>query len=47
MKLEQNFLRSNDLGLLLLRITVGGMMLFHGIHKAVYGVAPSGICSLQ
>ena len=42
MKLEQNFLRSNDLGLLLLRITVGGMMLFHGIHKAVYGVGPIG-----
>lgn len=26
-----------DLGLLCLRITVGGLMLFHGIHKLLYG----------
>lgn len=38
MKLKQDFLRSNDLGLLLLRLTIGGLMLFHGIHKMLYGV---------
>lgn len=38
MKLEQNFLRNTDLGLLLLRLTMGGLMLFHGIHKLLYGV---------
>lgn len=38
MKLENDFLRSNDLGLLLLRLTIGGLMLFHGIHKLLYGV---------
>ena len=38
MKLEQNFLRSNGLGLLLLRLTVGGLMLFHGVHKVIHGV---------
>lgn len=37
--MNKDFLRSNDLGLLLLRLTVGGLMLFHGIHKLVYGVA--------
>jgi putative oxidoreductase len=36
--MNNNFLRSNDLGLLLLRLTVGGLMLFHGIHKVIYGV---------
>src|SRR5574344_2386786 len=39
MKLEQNFIRSNDFGLLLLRLTVGGLMLFHGIHKLINGVS--------
>lgn len=34
----ENFLRNTDLGLLVLRLNVGGLMLFHGIHKAVYGV---------
>ena len=38
MKLKQDFLRSNDLGLLLLRLTIGGLMLFHGVHKLLYGV---------
>jgi putative oxidoreductase len=36
--LEKDFLRNNDAGLLLLRLTVGGLMLFHGIHKLIYGV---------
>lgn len=39
MKIEKDFLRNNDLGLLLLRLTIGGLMLFHGIHKAVHGVS--------
>lgn len=38
MKFEKDFLRSTDLGLLLLRIALGGLMLFHGIHKLIYGV---------
>lgn len=38
MKIDKNFLRNNDLGLLLLRLTIGGLMLFHGIHKLVSGV---------
>lgn len=38
MKFEKDFLRSTDLGLLLLRIALGGLMLFHGMHKLIYGV---------
>lgn len=38
MKLEKNFLRNNDLGLLLLRLSLGGLMLFHGVHKLLFGV---------
>lgn len=34
----KDFLRNIDLGLLVLRLNVGGLMLFHGIHKAIYGV---------
>lgn len=30
---------SQDLGKLILRITVGGLMLFHGISKIIHGVA--------
>lgn len=28
----------NDLGKLVLRVTVGGLMLFHGIHKVAHGI---------
>ncbi|PAF54338.1 hypothetical protein BKH42_00010 [Helicobacter sp. 13S00482-2] len=28
----------SDIGKLILRLNVGGMMIFHGIYKAVYGV---------
>lgn len=42
MKLEKNFMRNADLGLLLLRLTVGGLMLFHGIHKVTNGVGGIG-----
>lgn len=38
MKLNNTFLHNTDLGLLLLRITVGGLMLFHGVHKLIHGV---------
>ena len=38
MKFEKDFLRSTDLGLLLLRIALGGLMLFHGMHKLICGV---------
>lgn len=38
MKFEKDFLRSTDLGLLLLRIALGGLMLFQGMHKLIYGV---------
>lgn len=38
MKFENDFLRSTDLGLLLLRIALGSLMLFHGMHKLIYGV---------
>ena len=35
-----------DTGKLILRLTVGGLILFHGIHKLIYGIAfmtgPSG-----
>ncbi len=37
--MDKDFLRNNDLGLLLLRLTVGGLMLFHGVHKLIYGVS--------
>lgn len=29
---------SNDIGKLLLRLTVGVMILFHGVHKIIYGI---------
>lgn len=29
---------SNDIGKLLLRLTLGIMMLFHGMHKIIYGI---------
>ena len=32
--------RFEDLGKLLLRVTVGGLMLFHGISKVMHGVGP-------
>lgn len=29
--------RNDDLGILLLRLGVGGLMIFHGIHKVLHG----------
>lgn len=34
----KDILRSTDVGLLVLRLTVGGLMLFHGVSKAIGGV---------
>jgi len=31
-------LQSNDIARLLLRLSVGGLMLFHGIHKLIHGI---------
>jgi len=30
-------MRNDDLGKLILRLCVGGLMLFHGVHKLIYG----------
>lgn len=35
---NRDLLRNNDLGLLVLRLSVGGLLLFHGVHKAIYGI---------
>ncbi len=42
MKFEKDFLRDPDLGLVALRLNVGGLMLFHGVHKLVGGVGMIG-----
>ena len=34
-------LSHDDFGKLLLRLAVGGLMLFHGLHKLFDGVGPS------
>ena len=39
MELQKDCLRNNDLGLLLLRFTIGGLMLFHGVAKVMGGYA--------
>jgi len=36
--------KNNDLGLLILRLTLGGLMLFHGVAKLINGI--SGIESM-
>ena len=43
MEIKNDFLRNNDLGLLLLRLSVGGLMLFHGIHKLVFEPLDPGV----
>ena len=42
MKLSKDFMRDNDLGLLVLRVSTGGLMLFHGYSKLINGVGPIG-----
>ncbi len=31
-------MKNNDLGLLILRLSIGILMLFHGISKMIYGI---------
>ena len=31
--------KNSDIAKLLLRISLGGLMLFHGIHKVIYGIS--------
>jgi putative oxidoreductase len=38
MNIDRNFLRNSDLGVLILRLSVGGLLLFHGIGKLIGGV---------
>lgn len=38
MNIDRNFLRNSDLGVLILRLSVGGLLLFHGISKLIGGV---------
>lgn len=35
-------MRNNDLGLLVLRLSTGGLLLFHGVSKLIHGVGPIG-----
>ena len=42
MQMSKDFMRDNDLGLLVLRLSTGGLMLFHGVSKLVNGVGPIG-----
>ena len=37
MNLDKDFMCNPDLGLLVLWLGVGALMLFHGMHKALYG----------
>ena len=42
MNLDKNLLRNQDLGLLIVRLSAGGLMLFHGVSKLLHGVGPIG-----
>lgn len=42
MQMSKDFMRDNDLGLLVLRLSTGGLMLFHGVSKLINGVGPIG-----
>ena len=42
MKLSKDFMRDHDLGLLVLRVSTGGLMLFHGYSKLINVVGPIG-----
>jgi putative oxidoreductase len=37
-KLKNNMSKNTDLGLLFLRISIGGLMLFHGVAKLLHGI---------
>jgi len=38
MSKNRNFLRDFNLGLLVLRLCIGGLLIFHGINKLIYGM---------
>jgi putative oxidoreductase len=42
MQMSKDFMKDNDLGLLVLRLSTGGLMLFHGVSKLINGVGPIG-----
>ena len=42
MKWSKDFMRDHDFGLLVLRVSTGGLMLFHGFSKLINGVGPIG-----
>lgn len=42
MKWSKNFMRDQNFGLLVLRVSTGGLMLFHGFSKLINGVGPIG-----
>lgn len=42
MKWSKDFMRDQDFGLLVLRLSTGGLLLFHGFSKLINGVGPIG-----
>lgn len=40
--MSKDFMKDNDLGLFVLRLSTGGLMLFHGVSKLINGVGPIG-----
>ncbi len=38
MTTKQQCFTNSDIGILILRVTLGGLLLFHGIHKVLHGV---------
>ena len=36
---KENFWTNSDIGLLIVRISLGGIILFHGFHKITHGIA--------
>jgi len=38
MMLKKRLMMSEHIGKLLLRLMLGGLMLFHGVHKAIHGI---------
>jgi putative oxidoreductase len=36
--MTSSFIRSDDLGRLLLRVTIGGLLIFHGVSKLIHGI---------
>ena len=38
MMLKKRLMMSEHIGKLVLRLMIGGLMLFHGVHKAIHGI---------